>query len=90
MSSESAVQFVNAVVPTDKVPTAARGDGRPIRRPIGLGAYQFAVVSALRAGQLLRGCIPRVDAGAHRATVVAQLEVAGGKIEEVRTVGNEK
>lgn len=57
-------------------------DGRPVRRPEGVGAFQFVVVSALRASQLMRGCIPRVN-GSHRATVIAQLEVATGKIREV-------
>lgn len=60
---------------------APHRDGKPIRPPAGIGVYRFAVVSALRAGQLLRGCIPRVnDGGDHRATVLAQLEVAGGKV----------
>jgi hypothetical protein len=62
---------------------ASPGDGRPIRRPDGIGAYQFAVVSALRAGQLIRGCTPRIDGGSRRATVIAQLEVASGKIREL-------
>jgi len=28
----------------------------------------------------MRGCTPRVDGGTHRSTVIAQLEVASGKI----------
>lgn len=40
---------------------ASRDDGKPIRRPDGYGGYRFAVVSALRAGQLIRGCTPRID-----------------------------
>lgn len=62
-------------------------EGRPIHRPDGIGAYRFAVVSALRAVQLLRGCTPRVSQGVHRATVVAQLEVAAGQIVEVGAGG---
>ena len=50
-----------------------------IRRPAGVGAFEFAVLSTLRAAQLMRGCVPRVD-GAHKATVTAQLEVAAGKV----------
>jgi hypothetical protein len=62
---------------------ASPGDGRPIRRPDGVGAFQFAVVSGLRVEQLIRGCTPRIDGRMHRATVIAQLEVASGKIEKI-------
>ena len=83
MSGESPVQ-VPRPVPIDQLALApSPRDGRPVRPPADVGAFRFAVVSALRAGQLLRGCVPRVDGGAHRATVIAQLEVAGGKIAEV-------
>ena len=50
-----------------------------IQRPPGIGAFQFAVLSTLRAAQLLRGCRPRVDGG-HKAVVTAQYEVAEGKV----------
>jgi hypothetical protein len=63
--------------------SAAPGDGKPIRRPSDVGAYQFAVVSALRAGQLIRGCTPKINGHTHRATVIAQLEVASGTIREL-------
>ena len=46
-------------------------------RPSHVNAYEFAVVSALRAQQLLAGCTPRLP-GTHRATTMAQMEVAGG------------
>jgi DNA-directed RNA polymerase subunit K/omega len=52
-----------------------------IRPPGEMGAYQFAVLSSLRAAQLMRGCTPRVDAETHKPITVAQLEVAGGHIE---------
>ena len=48
-------------------------------RPIHLNAYEFVVVSALRAQQLLAGCVPRLD-GPHSAATMAQMEVAGGRV----------
>jgi len=53
-----------------------------IRRPPGMGAFQFVVLSKLRAAQLMRGCRPRVDSS-HKATVIAQLEVSAGKVTEL-------
>ena len=54
--------------------------GLQIQRPADMGAFQFAVLATLRAAQLMRGCIPRVDGGDHKPTVVAQREVAAGKV----------
>jgi DNA-directed RNA polymerase subunit K/omega len=51
-----------------------------VKRPAGIGAFEFAVLSALRACQLTRGCTPRVE-GAHKLAVTAQLEVAERKVE---------
>ncbi len=51
-----------------------------VRPPLQMGKYQFAVLSSLRAAQLMHGCIPRIDAPAHKAIVVAQMEVAAGHI----------
>ena len=48
-------------------------------RPIHLNAYEFVVISALRAQQLLAGCVPRLD-GPHSAATMAQMEVAGGRV----------
>ena len=48
-------------------------------RPLHLNAYEFVVISALRAQQLLAGCVPRVD-GLHTAATMAQMEVAGGRV----------
>ena len=48
-------------------------------RPPHLNAYEFVVVSALRAQQLRAGCTPRLP-GTHSATTMAQMEVAGGCI----------
>ena len=54
------------------------------RRPAGIGAFEFVILSALRAAQLMRGCIPKVES-AHKVTTTAQWEVAAGKI--VNTYG---
>jgi len=50
-----------------------------ISRPSGSSAFEFVVVSSLRAAQLMRGCTPRVDAQ-RKVTATAQLEVAMGKV----------
>jgi DNA-directed RNA polymerase subunit K/omega len=41
--------------------------------------FEFAVVSGLRAAQLMRGCTPRVQS-THKLIVTAQIEVAAGLI----------
>ena len=50
-----------------------------VTRPPHLKAYEFVVVSALRAQQLLAGCTPRL-AGEHSPMTMAQMEVADGRI----------
>jgi hypothetical protein len=50
-----------------------------IQRPSALGTFEFVVLAALRASQLMRGCLPKVD-GAHTIAVTAQLEIAQGKV----------
>lgn len=50
-----------------------------VQRPRELAAFEFAVLAGLRAGQLARGCTPRVMC-AHKITLTAQLEVAAGKV----------
>lgn len=50
-----------------------------VQRPTELAAFEFAVLAGLRAGQLARGCTPRVVC-AHKITVTAQLEIAAGKV----------
>ena len=57
------------------LPSADRRTLTP--RPPGVGAFQFVVVSTLRAAQLIRGCRPRVDGG-HKPTVTARMEVSEG------------
>lgn len=48
-------------------------------RPPRHSPYAFAVVSALRAHQLMAGCVPRV-AGDHKATLLARMEVEAGHV----------
>lgn len=48
-------------------------------RPTRLNAYEFVVVSALRAQQLRAGCLPRLG-GQYCAETMAQMEVAEGRI----------
>jgi hypothetical protein len=55
-----------------------------IHRPSGMGAFQFVVLATLRAAQLMQGCRPRVD-GVHKATIIAQFEVAQGKVKQLST-----
>jgi hypothetical protein len=50
-----------------------------VYRPAGTQLFEFVTVASLRAGQLLRGSVPRV-AGGSRATITAQREVAGGAV----------
>ncbi len=53
-----------------------------VNRPPGTSALEFAVVSGLRAAQLMRGCTPRVT-GAHKVITTAQIEVATGKVARI-------
>ena len=53
-----------------------------IRRPAGSNPFEFVVVSGLRAAQLMRGCLPKVDRE-HKVISTAQLEVAMGKIARI-------
>lgn len=50
-----------------------------VSRPTRIEAFEFVVVSVLRAQQLMRGCIPRLD-GEHKAITMAQMEVSAGKV----------
>jgi DNA-directed RNA polymerase subunit K/omega len=50
-----------------------------IHRPAGTGALEFAVVSGLRAAQLMRGCAPRI-VSTHKVIMTAQMEVAAGLV----------
>jgi DNA-directed RNA polymerase subunit K/omega len=48
-----------------------------------MGKFEFVVLAKLRAAQLMRGCIPRVDTGDHKHTVTAQHEVSEGKVTQL-------
>jgi len=50
-----------------------------MQRPAGIGAFEFVILASLRAAQLMRGCRPKIE-GFHKNTVLAQLEVAQGKV----------
>ena len=50
-----------------------------IQRPVGVNAFEFAVLAGLRAGQLARGCTPRVHCS-NKIAVTAQAEIAEGKV----------
>ena len=50
-----------------------------IRRPDGMGSFEFVAVASLRVEQLVRGCTSRVT-GKHTTAITAQLEVAEGKV----------
>jgi hypothetical protein len=53
-----------------------------IQRPVALNAFEFAVMAGLRAAQLTRGSVPRVE-GSTKVTVIAQREIAEGKVAKV-------
>ena len=57
-----------------------------ISRPKDVNPFEFVIVAALRAKQLMRGCTPRMP-GPFKRTTMAQLEVASGKVgaSEIRT-----
>ena len=50
-----------------------------VKRPTGMNAFEFAVLSGLRAAQLHRGCTPRVEQS-HKVAVTAQHEIAERKV----------
>ena len=50
-----------------------------ISRPTTINAFEFVILSGLRAAQLMRGCIPKVE-GTHKVITTAQMEVASGKV----------
>lgn len=50
-----------------------------VKRPDGMNAFEFSVLSGLRAAQLRRGCTPRV-LPSEKLTVTAQHEVAEYKV----------
>jgi DNA-directed RNA polymerase subunit K/omega len=61
---------------------STKEEGNVVQRPSGTNAFEFVVVSGLRAAQLMRGCIPRVER-AHKVITTAQIEVATGKVSRI-------
>ena len=58
-----------------------------IQRPLDIGRFEFVILAALRAAQLLRGCPAKLEVVLdHKATTTAQLEVASGKVARVDEV----
>jgi hypothetical protein len=47
-----------------------------VTRPVHMNSFEFVLLSALRAQQLLAGCVSRKE-GSHNASTMAQMEVAG-------------
>jgi DNA-directed RNA polymerase subunit K/omega len=54
-----------------------------VNRPAHVNRYEFVAVCALRAQQLLAGCVPRVE-GEHSAPTMAQMEVVAGRVTGAR------
>src|SRR5438874_2190934 len=54
-------------------------EGCVVQRPPGFNAFEFVVLSGLRAAQLMRGCTPRVESN-HKVITTAQMEVAEWKV----------
>jgi DNA-directed RNA polymerase subunit K/omega len=50
-----------------------------VKRPDDMQAFEFAVLSTLRAAQLQRGCTARVERG-HSHALTAQREIAERKV----------
>jgi hypothetical protein len=50
-----------------------------MQSPADIGKFRFVILASLRAVQLTRGCIPRIE-GEHKHTVTAQLEVMQGLV----------
>lgn len=62
-----------------------------VKRPDQMNRFEFAVLSGLRAAQLHRGCVPRVE-HANKVAVTAQQEIAERKVlrvEETETPSSE-
>src|SRR4026207_2495240 len=54
-------------------------EGYVVQRPPGFNAFEFVVLSGLRAAQLMRSGSPRV-VSAHKVMTTAQMEVAEWKV----------
>lgn len=58
-----------------------------VKRPVDMNAFEFAVVSGLRAAQLQRGCAPRAQRH-DKIFLTAQHEVADRKVLPVRAAAD--
>jgi DNA-directed RNA polymerase omega subunit len=47
-------------------------------------SFEFVVTAGARARQLLAGSTPRVDAGDHKKTTIAQEEVVTKRVEKIQ------
>ena len=59
--------------------TSKAADPKPDTAESRPSLYEFAVVSSLRAHQLMAGSVARMP-GAHKATTIARMEVAAGLV----------
>jgi DNA-directed RNA polymerase subunit K/omega len=59
--------------------SVAHPGGAVVSRPVEMNQFEFAIVSGLRAAQLMRGCVPRVTKE-HKHITTAQREVAAGMV----------
>ena len=53
-------------------------------------SFEFVVTAGARARQLLAGSVPRVAAGEHKKTTLAQQEIITGVVEKVEKVEKEE
>jgi DNA-directed RNA polymerase omega subunit len=49
-------------------------------------SFEFVVTAGARARQLMAGCTPRIEAGEHKKTTLAQREVLTKVIEKVEKI----
>jgi DNA-directed RNA polymerase omega subunit len=49
-------------------------------------SFEFVVTAGARARQLMAGCTPRIEAGEHKKTTLAQREVLTKVVEKVENL----
>jgi DNA-directed RNA polymerase subunit K/omega len=77
------VAIVVPVVPTPSSFVDAKKRLIVVNRPRGMNAFEFAMLSSLRAAQLQRGSTPRVEQS-DKVAVTAQHEIAERKVLPLR------
>ena len=65
-----------------RTPPSSLADVVMLTRPQEINSFEFIRIAALRAAQLIQGCVPRVPNGAKPATT-AMREVAAGKVRAI-------